>query len=392
MGPRKFTLALIFAIGVSAASCGDSDLVVVQVNGEPDTLAITIINEADIVVETLQLEMGDTAYLDALATDSVGDPLGEIDATWQSTNPGVASVSQQGVVRALAVGTTNIVASYDDLTVTVPTSVTSESDPPPPPPPPPPTPQGIVFHSDWSTALGNGDQAKRDTNKPRPWTMSSGPRLSEVVPSNGLGFPTTNAFFVGTSGQGDLLRTTSIPVPNVGESLYYRVYFRVVAPSGLPDAKTHPIQDGNAIGDVNWAFRVFTNTPGDTWDLNFFFNNNSGGWDLVRPPNLDKNVTYRIEWQVHRTGANTFRFHAWVYDSAGRLLYDDADFRNSNSSGSLADQHEFNFHRVENLNGLNAGINGGVGTPGDTWMYYQAGMAVCSGAPCGPYTSAEAGP
>ncbi|MEX2048882.1 MAG: Ig-like domain-containing protein [Gemmatimonadota bacterium] len=125
-------------IAVSALCCGLTDGVAVQVGGETDTLTITVITSNSIVVSTLSLQVGDSAWLDATAANVLGVPIGDIDPTWNSTNPSVASVSGTGVVQALSAGNTNITASYAGVTATVPTTVSSVGGPPPPPPPPPP--------------------------------------------------------------------------------------------------------------------------------------------------------------------------------------------------------------------------------------------------------------
>jgi len=123
-------------ISVSALCCGVSDGVEVQVGGSTDTLTITVINQNSVVVSTLNMVVGDSALLDATAANALGLSLGNVDPTWSSSSSSVATVSSTGVVRALAAGSTNIVASYGGVTATVPTTVTAGGTQPPPPPPP----------------------------------------------------------------------------------------------------------------------------------------------------------------------------------------------------------------------------------------------------------------
>lgn len=125
-------------IAAVALCCGESDAVVVQVGGSTDTLTITVIDQNSIVVSDLDMQVGDSAALDALASNALGLSLGQVSASWSSSNVAVASVTTGGVVYAHAAGSANVFATYQNVTATVPVTVTSTTQPPPPPPPPPP--------------------------------------------------------------------------------------------------------------------------------------------------------------------------------------------------------------------------------------------------------------
>jgi len=138
-------------LGLSLMSCGESSLIV-NVGGEADTLTITVIDQNSIVVQNLVLEVGDTAALGATATNALGLSLGMITPDWQSTSPGIASVTQAGVVKGLSGGTTDIVVSYEGATATI---VTTVSDTALIPPPPTGTPDTItVSHASVSIEVG----------------------------------------------------------------------------------------------------------------------------------------------------------------------------------------------------------------------------------------------
>jgi hypothetical protein len=273
-----------------------------------------------------------------------------------------------------------------------------------PPPPPPPPGGGLVFHSDFSTALGMSDAAWRDTNKPQPWDAIGGNgRSNEVIRSTGLDFPTTNVLKVvagyrsggGAASQSPRLpyQNGRIPIPAVGGSLYYRWYLRMVTPdSYMSDYATHPIQDGVAGSETNWLFRI-ENRPNGTWNARFDVDATSAnahpnthfGSNIV----LNKGVTYRFELQIHRTGTSTFQMHARIYNSSGVLLYDDDDFRNANGSGSLANRPTLQFNQISRLAGFQIGFNGlNVGGPElfPFTLTYQSGICIRTDTWCGPYS------
>lgn len=63
----------------------------------------------------LELEPGETAALQAVAINALGDTL-ETDYTWRSSDPAVASVTPDGQVMAEAAGVASITAAADNLT------------------------------------------------------------------------------------------------------------------------------------------------------------------------------------------------------------------------------------------------------------------------------------
>ena len=56
------------------------------------------------------LVVGDTATLTAAAVDASGDTLDNVTITFSSSTPSVASVSSAGLVTALSIGATSIIA------------------------------------------------------------------------------------------------------------------------------------------------------------------------------------------------------------------------------------------------------------------------------------------
>lgn len=262
-------------------------------------------------------------------------------------------------------------------------------------------PQGVIFHSDFSTALGASDDAILDRDQTIPWTMSGGGGL-EVISSAGLDFPTANVLRVtalaSTSGFG-LIRVVGLPVPSAGESRYYRWYTRMALPDDVEpaDDETHPHQDGNSASDSNWLFHVYHDAPtAGRWMPQFrgdagFPNDRFGGETGIAPtgPQLQKNVTYRFEVKITRATASTFTMEVRVYDSAGTLLYDNDDFLNQTRTAAIHTR-TFNINNTGNLGQFNAGLNGlGTGSSAPWWpsavYMYQGGIAIGDTDWLGPY-------
>lgn len=196
---RKLWQAACAALCVGLVGACVGDTVVVEVNGEVDSL--TILNIVDslairegttpAITEELVLQVGDTAVLNATAFNPLGLAI-SIDAIdWLSTVPQVASVNM-GVVAALAPGNTNIVASVDGISALIPTTVED------------PASQGSIQITPTSlslTALGETAQltvTARDsdgatvTTPPVDWSSSN----SNVASVSGSGLVTLNDFGV----------------------------------------------------------------------------------------------------------------------------------------------------------------------------------------------------
>lgn len=263
----------------------------------------------------------------------------------------------------------------------------------------------LVFASDWSTGTGEGAAAMLDTRQAIPWDRQFGNgNGNEVVAATGLGFPAgmTNVLkavmeWNGSGAATDALRLDNaskiIPVPDVGEGIFYRWYIRIDTPDTFTaDDSVHPFQDGFAVSDCNWWFRVITRTNG-TWVPELRMANANTwpnyGW---QGPALAKGVVYRFEVNVHRNAASTYQIHVRVFNSTNTLLYDDDDFANLSGTATLASNPSHNFDTLENLAGFNAGHNGVVGGTVGQFPYihsYQGGFAICVMGWCGAYVAGE---
>jgi hypothetical protein len=278
----------------------------------------------------------------------------------------------------------------------VASATTEESQEPTPPPPP----TGVLFRSDWSTALGSSDAAIRDTNQQIPWSAAQS-HGAQVISSAGLGFPTANVLdarvlMSGSFARANVIRYDGLGVLPVGTRRYYRFYIRVMTPDSYDalsgaDSHTHPIQDGNAASTSNWMFQVFTD-PDGTWQMRLAFSSGSANTapnHYFTAGSFPKRETYRVELEYHRISSAQYNMHARVYDSSGALVADDDDWRNADGSATFASNPALNFNSPSYSNGLNSGHNGVYSAVGaDQYpftLYHLGGFAVCGGSWCGPY-------
>lgn len=344
---------------------------------------------------SVSIAIGGTSQLSATLRDSAGTLLTGRTIEWRSGNSSIATVSASGTVTGVAAGNTTVTATSEGRTAAA--SITVQSPATSPPPPSDTTtagPRSILFASDFSTGLGTSDNVLRDMDKSLPWALIGGTGL-EVVPATGLDFPSANVLRVtameGRSGYARLFQT-GLPALAIGTSRYYRFYFRAMFPDNLEDSQTHPIEDGNA---RNWAFAIFHNQGGAGYYTPYIgLDAQLNGWERFRwyLPALRKQVTYRIEVQVHRLTETGFNLHVRVYSATGTTpLYTDADMRNETRTETLADRPTLFLSDPSRLQEFLVGLNG---LSGSAWYpsllhNYQGGFAVCAGNWCGPYQAGE---
>jgi len=73
----------------------------------------------DPVTSSLEFEVGGTATLGAIATNALGLIVGEVPASWSSSDPAVAEVSSSGVVTAKGSGAADVTAEYGDVSASL---------------------------------------------------------------------------------------------------------------------------------------------------------------------------------------------------------------------------------------------------------------------------------
>jgi hypothetical protein len=258
----------------------------------------------------------------------------------------------------------------------------------------------FLFTSDWSTALGNSNAAISDGGR---WDFVSADFTGRIISSAGLDFPTANVFDVYTTttrvGWVELRRST-VPIPAVGESRYYRWYFRYAAPDNLVDPESHPVQDGGAVSQSNWRFHTINAPaacffqdaiPAGRWCPRFDVTGSGHPFNRFHGPFLNKNQTYRIEVHMRRETTSTMSLDVRIYDSAGTLVADDASLRGGDGVTTLAQAPALNINNLSGMNVFNSGHNGfAPGTYPFPFTYsYQGAFAICTNTWCGAYTRGE---
>ncbi len=127
---RPLSWMMVLSV-LSAAACAESDLVSVQVNNEVSALTIMVdylgVNQVVSPVQQLVLEVGDSVSLSATALDALGVVVGHVPVAWSSSDSGVVEITNDGLVRAVAPGAAEILASAEGIGARVET-VVKETD------------------------------------------------------------------------------------------------------------------------------------------------------------------------------------------------------------------------------------------------------------------------
>ncbi len=355
-----------------------------------DTLNVTTTLVAS--VSSLSLQVGQTATLSVTSQNALGFPTTPSSVTWLSGDESIATVDSNGKVTAIAPGSTSIFALAAGLSATVPTTVIS----PPAPPPPPSTTRVVLFNSDWSSGTGTGNTAVKDLGKSKPWTVQNGTGTTFEVrstASDGRDYPTTNYLRVSnTYAELAFGRSAGyIDVPQVGQSIYLRMYYRVTLNGGGED--THGTYfDDDPIAGVNWgpqALGIYL-IPSTSTPMTFLISAAAGQDPRYFSPGarLNKNQTYRIELRYTRTGTNTYTLGGRIYDVTGKLLYDEGAFKDdywyNGTPKLLGRTFTVSGAGASSMTGLKIGVE--AAQPGTGAFAEYAGIAVCTGDWCGPYS------
>lgn len=277
----------------------------------------------------------------------------------------------------------------------------------------------IVFHSDWSTGTGTGDDALRDTNKaPLEWTSVKGTSTGTIIvtaASTGRTWPAGIVNVMQTwcenpSGVQGTRLTDRFTALAPGEDMSWRWYIsEETNGDDIGDDFIHGFQDGRQGGnaDRNWAMREYYNNDG-TWRPEFYVPHDDeiegGGaqvtaWVLANAPGypgneiwLSTGVVYGFEVRMYAIDSDSMRFEVRVYDVDGNLLYDsDKWFRKNDNGDTLADGPTFTPSTLNGVysgtNDFQCGSNGWGADPASAFVAsYIGGVAIGKGGWIGPYS------
>ena len=228
-------------------------------------------------------------------------------------------------------------------------------------------PAGVLFRSDWSTALGANDAAQSDGGK---WDnlICAGTyrnRVLSVVAGSTAGWTATpNILQVTNRGEqncGAIEVTNAVPP---GTNFYIRVYIRV-EDENQPSFHSINLNPVGAIEAPLWA--IWEPSAGVNYNPKLTIHNpTSSQYRNWRPrQKLSQGVWYRFEWFVEMVSvsARTARIWPRISDMAGNLLYDASSFVAYDQSSTTLQQY-YNGGATTRFNDLTLARRFGIGYEG----------------------------
>jgi uncharacterized protein YjdB len=113
------SVATISATGLVTAMALGSTVIMASDQAAVGTLVLTVVPRTVtslLVVGPTAVPTGQTSELTASASTTGGKQVVTSGVTWQSSNPGVATVSDAGILTAIAPGTVTVTAAYQGVT------------------------------------------------------------------------------------------------------------------------------------------------------------------------------------------------------------------------------------------------------------------------------------
>lgn len=133
-GIRKLgRLASLMSLAALSAACVAEGTTVMDVNDVPANLSIVVAGgDPAAPIGPIDLEVGESVSLAAVATNAIGLAVGSVDGIWTSSDAAVATVTADGVVTGVAAGTADITVVAQDLEATVSVNVVEPGTEPSP--------------------------------------------------------------------------------------------------------------------------------------------------------------------------------------------------------------------------------------------------------------------
>jgi hypothetical protein len=193
---------------------------------------------------------------------------------------------------------------------------------------------GVVFESNWDTAIGGTTTAVTDGGRwPRymEFNNGTGVRLMSVVSGGPNGHNALRVQQRGSSFAADVQADNVLPQST---DYYVRFYMRNDDTSGSGDHIVTP----DIYNYANWTYIRKNGGPTGWRFVSSSYACESPGWPVVHwgPPSaLSNGQWYRFEYYVNFVNSNHIQVHPRVYDAAGTLLFTDADFRQESYGSAL---------------------------------------------------------
>jgi hypothetical protein len=183
---------------------------------------------------------------------------------------------------------------------------------------------GILFESNWDTAVGGGATAVSDGGRwPNYWEFNGGSSVTLMSVVSG-GVNGHNALRVqqrGSSYAANVQIDNFIPQST---DYYLRYYMKN---DDTSDAGDHIV----TVDTYNYSNLTFMRKYGSASDWRFVISVYGCGYTYPighwgPTVQLAMGQWYRFEYFVHYTNATHVQVHPRVYDAAGTLIFSDADF------------------------------------------------------------------
>jgi uncharacterized protein YjdB len=121
------SVATVSSAGLVTAQSPGTTVIAATVNGKEGSVAVTVLPPPVASVDPLTpvaLVVGDRTQLKAILRDANGRPLAGRAVTWTSSTPGVAMVSSNGMVTAIAAGSATVTATSEHVSASAAVTVT----------------------------------------------------------------------------------------------------------------------------------------------------------------------------------------------------------------------------------------------------------------------------
>jgi hypothetical protein len=274
------------------------------------TAAAPVVARIVVTPSGVRMEEGETATFQAQARDASGTPIPGMTINWATSDGSVLALVGPGQVRAVGVGSANVVAWAGGVSGTQSVVVTRlESG----------DPGGTAFAVDWGTATGKSAAALTDGGKLGLVGYPADAQLT-VVPLGGLGvsgWPTNGLQLSYLRATSSLVGTTNKwPAPAPGESVYFRFLVYHDMPNGMSISNDHGNQSN--IGAIKHAI-MLTNSWGESPSQNHWaigFRAHDGGAEMgYYNAQIPERRPIRVEWRLHRQSSGvTARIEIRIYD------------------------------------------------------------------------------
>jgi uncharacterized protein YjdB len=266
------------------------------------------------------LVLGTLQQFTALLKDASGATLTGRTVTWVSSNTVVASVNGVGLVTGLALGTATLTATSEGKSGTATITVTDAP------------PGGVVFESNWSTAVGTSAIAVRDGRWTNYWEFNNNTsvQLLSVVAGGPPGYANALKVLQRGSSYAAVVEQENVLPPST--DYYVRFYMRNDDNSSSGDhiVTVDVYQYSNLTfmrkygGGTSWRYVASLYGCGYTYPI--------GHWGPSVA--LSNGAWYRFEYFVHFVDATHVQVHTRVYDAAGTQILGDADIKQSDFGGA----------------------------------------------------------